>query len=85
MPWQPAVVGATASRSSGDAGGDGVAEHLLVEQPLGLLAHRLRRAGRRLAGHEVHQVAVRRAGAAAAAASRSITWNGGTFARLATA
>ena len=49
---------ATASRSPGYAGRHRVAEDLLVEETLGLFAHRPRRARRRLAGHEVHQVAV---------------------------
>ena len=42
----------------GHAGGDGVAEVVDVEQPLGLLADGAGGAGRGLPGHEVDQVAV---------------------------
>ena len=58
MPLRTPVVRRDRLAQPGHAGGDGVAEHLLVEQPLGLLADGPRGAGRGLAGDEVHQVAV---------------------------
>ena len=65
MPRRTPVVGGDRLAQPGHAGRDRVAEHLLVEQPLGLLADRLRGARRGLAGDEVHQVAVADAAAAA--------------------
>ena len=76
------MVPAIASRSS-RIPADGVAERVPGLQQPHASAHRSRRARARLAGEEVTQVAVR-ALAPGAAASRSITWKGGTFARLAT-
>ncbi len=60
MPLARRWCEATASRSDGEAGRDGVAEHVLVEQALRLLAHRARGTRRGLARDEVDQVAVGR-------------------------